>query len=157
VRVVAIHGFGASNVEVKTFDATTKPRVKAVPKNFESNGNTSRFRANVTVECRTDCLVLVEAGPKLAAGAAVTSPEIVNVVEPDVVPLAFTNPIKVDVGDDGFAFAEPAAVRTGSAPGRMTGVTRAAREAAVRRGDHFPLYGFRIDPDAARAYVESLR
>jgi hypothetical protein len=39
----------------------------------------------------------------------------------------------------------------------MTGVTRAARDAAVRRGEHFPLYGFQIDPAAARAYVESLR
>jgi hypothetical protein len=155
VRVVAIHGFG--DVEVKTFDATTKPRVKAVPGDFQSNGGTARFRATVPVECPTDCLLLVEAGPKLAAGPAVTSPEIVNAVEPDVVPIGFTNPIKVDVGDNGFAFATPAALRAGPVPGRMTGVTRAARDAAVRRGDHFPLYGFRIDPAAARAYLESQR
>ena len=157
VRVVAIHGFGAANVEVKTFDATTRPRVKPVPDDFQSNGGTSRFRATVPVECPTDCLLLVEAGPKLAAGAAVTSPEIVNAVEPEVVPLAFTNPILVDVGDNGFEFVAPAALRAGPVPGRMTGVTRAARDAAVRRGEHFPLYGFQIDPAEARAYVESLR
>jgi hypothetical protein len=154
---VAIHGFGAANVEVKTFDATTKPRVKPVPSDFQSNGGTSRFRATVPVECPTDCLLLVEAGPKLAAGAAVTSPNFVNAVEPDVVPLGFTNPILVDVGNDGFAFGAPAALRAGPVPGRMTGVTRASRDAAVRRGDHFPLYGFQIDPAAARAYLESLR
>jgi hypothetical protein len=87
--------------------------VKPVPDDFQSNGGTARFRATVPVECPTDCLLLVEAGPKLAAGAAVTSPEIVNAVEPDVVPLAFTNPILVDVGDDGFAFEAPAALRAG--------------------------------------------
>jgi hypothetical protein len=39
----------------------------------------------------------------------------------------------------------------------MTGVTRAARAAAVRRGEHFPLYGFQIDPAEAKAYMGALR
>ena len=60
---MAIHGFGAANVEVKTFDATTRPRVKPVPDDFQSNGGTSRFRATVArrVPDATAC-VLVEAG-----------------------------------------------------------------------------------------------
>jgi len=151
VRIVAIRGFGAENVEVRAFDATTKPRVKPVPADFQSNGGTSRFRGSIAVQDSGDYMLLVEAGPKLAGGTP-ASPEIVNVVEPEVVPLAFTNPILVDVGGDGFALPAPAAARTGAAPGRMTGVTQAARAAAVRRGEHFPLYGFRLDLAEARAF-----
>jgi hypothetical protein len=32
----------------------------------------------------------------------------------------------------------------------MTGVTRAARVDAVRRGDYFPLHDFQLDLDAVR-------
>jgi hypothetical protein len=152
VRIVTIRGFGAQFVEVRSFDAATKPRVKPLPKDFQSSGGTSRFHASIAVQYSGDYLVLVEAGPKLAGGTPV-SPEIVNVVEPDVVPLAFTNPIRVDADGNGFAIPAAATVRTGAASGRMTGVTRAARDAAVRRGETFPLYDFHLDPDAARAFV----
>ena len=80
-------------------------------------------------------MVLVEAGPKLSAGTP-TAPDVVNVVEAGVVPIAFTNPIFVDVDGNGFALSQGAPVQAAAAPGRMTGVTRAAREAAVRRGEH---------------------
>jgi hypothetical protein len=147
VRVVTIRGFGADDVETRTFDATTKPRVKPVPDDFQSSGGTARFRAAVKVEHAADYLVLVEAGPALTA-ATVASPEIVNAVVPDVVPLAFTNPIRVDVGGDGFALPPAAPVRAGTTTGRMTGVTREDREQAVRDGEHFPWHHFRIDPAA---------
>jgi hypothetical protein len=150
VRVVTIRGFGAANREVRTFDGTTKPRVKPVPKKFESSGGTARFRATVSFQYPGDYLLLVEAGPKL--GTAPTSPEIVDIVESGVVPLAFTNPIFIDVGGDGFALPAAAPVRT-AITGRMTGVTRAERAEAVRRGHHFPLYGFHLDVDEARALV----
>jgi hypothetical protein len=140
-------------VEVRTFDATTRPRVKAVPGNFQSSGGTSRFRGSVTVKDVSDSLVIVEAGPKLTGGTP-TSPEIVNVVEPEVVPLAFTNPILIDAGGDGFALRAVGAVMAGTPAGRMTGVTREARAAAVARGEYFPLGTFRLgagDIAAARA------
>jgi hypothetical protein len=151
VRIVAIRGFGAANLEVRAFDATTKPRVKPVPARFESNGGTSRFKASVAVQYSGDYMLVVEAGPKL--GSAPASPEIVNVVESGVVPLGFTNPIFVDVGGDGFALPAPSPLRTGVPTGRMTGVTRADRAAAARRGEHFPLHGFRLDVDDARAFL----
>ena len=152
VRIVTIRGFGAEFVEVRPFDATTKPRVKPLPKDFQSSGGTSRFHGSIAVQYSGDYLVLVEAGPKLGGGTPV-SPEIVNVLEPEVVPLAFTNPIFVDADGNGFALPAAATVRTGAASGRMTGVTREARAAAVRRGETFPLYDFHLDPDAARAFV----
>jgi hypothetical protein len=145
VRVVTIRSFGPDGIETRTYDRTTRPRVKPVPKNFRSSGGTSRFRAAITVEHSSDYLIIVEAGPKLSAGTP-ASPEIVNLVEPGVVPLAFTNPILVDVGGDGFALSPSAPVGTTPAPGRMTGGTRAARAEAIRRGDYFPLHEFRLDP-----------
>jgi hypothetical protein len=149
VRVVRI--LGASNVQVDTFDSTTKPKVKSAPSNFQSSGGTSRFRATVGFKYPEDYLVLVEAGPKLAGGAP-ASPQTVNVVESDVVPLAFTNPILVDARGDGFALPATAARAPVARSGRMTGVTRAARARATARGDYFPLREFRLSPaDAAAA------
>jgi hypothetical protein len=150
VRVVTIRRFGPGGVETRTFDAKSKPRVKPVPKNFQSSGGTSRFHGTIGISYANDYLVIVEAGPKLDSGTP-ASPEIVNVVEPDVVPLGFTNPIYVDVGGDGFALAQDTPLRTAPPPGRMTGVTQAAREAAIRRGDFFPLHEFRLDPAAVAA------
>jgi hypothetical protein len=146
VRIVTVRGFGASNVEVRTYDATTKPRVKPTPKNFQSSGGTSRFRGSIPIQYSSDYMVIVEAGPAL--GTAPTSPAVVNLIEPDVVPLGFTNPIFVDVGGDGFALPAAAAARTGAPAGRMTGVTRAARDAAIARGDYFPLHELVLDPAA---------
>jgi hypothetical protein len=145
VRVVIIRGFGPDAIETRTYDATTKPRVKPVPANFQSSGGTTRFKGSIKIEQASDYLVLVEAGPKLSA-TTVASPEIVHAVASDVVPLAFTNPIRVDVGGDGFALPPAQAVRAGAQSGRMTSVTRADREEAVRKGEHFPLYDFRLDP-----------
>jgi hypothetical protein len=151
VRIVTVRGFGPDDVEVRTYDATTRPRVKRVPANFQSSGGTARFRGSIPIQYSSDYMVIVEAGPKLS-NPAPTSPEIVNVVEPDVVPLGFTNPIFVDVGSDGFRLPPAAALRTGEPSGRMTGVTRAARRDAVARGDYFPLHELTLSPaDVAAA------
>jgi hypothetical protein len=147
VRVVTIRGFGPDDIETRTYDATTKPRVKPTPSNFQSSGGTARFRGSIRIQYSNDYLVIVEAGPKLSAGTP-TSPEIVNAVEPDVVPLAFTNPIRVDVDGNGFTLPPASAIRGRAPAGRMTGVTRAARAQAVARGEHFPLHELRIDPAA---------
>jgi hypothetical protein len=119
--------------------------VKPVPKNFQSSGGTARFRGTVAIDYASDYMIIVEAGPKLSAGTP-ASPPVVGVVEPEVVPIAFTNPVFVDVDGNGFALSQGTPVRAGAAPGRMTAVTRAARAAAIRRGEHFPLHDFRIDP-----------
>jgi hypothetical protein len=155
VRVVTIRRFGPGGVETRTYGASSKPRVRGVPKNFQSSGGTSRFHASIGITYASDYFVIVEAGPKLDA-ATPTSPEIVNVVEPDVVPLAFTNPIFVDVGGNGFSLDQGTPLRSAPPAGRMTGVTGAARAAAIRRGEYFPLHGFRLDP-AVIAATEAAR
>jgi hypothetical protein len=55
-----------------------------------------------------------------------------------------TNPIFVDVGGDGFTPPGlPQVLGGGVAAGRMTGVTRAAREAATRRGEYLSWFDLR--------------
>jgi hypothetical protein len=132
-----------------TFGATTRPRVKPLPKNFESSGNTTRFSGSVRLTLPADAWVVVEAGVALPADPSVPppSPGIVDVVEPGVVPFSSTNPIFIDVGGDGFtAPGLPAALtaRARGRSGRMTGVRRADRIEAARHGEHFPLTTFRI-------------
>jgi hypothetical protein len=92
VRIIA-NGF-----VVASFDGTTSPKVKAVPSDFQSAGKTSRFRANVTMSIAQDTYFIVEAGAKFPAdiNTPPTPPAIVDIVEPDVVPLSVTNPIFVD-------------------------------------------------------------
>ena len=92
VRIIA-NGF-----VVASFDVTTSPRVKAVPANFQSAGKTSRFRATVRMMISQDTYFIVEAGAKFPTdiNTPPTPPAIVDIVEPDVVPLSVTNPIFVD-------------------------------------------------------------
>lgn len=92
VRVIA-NGF-----VVASFDGTTKPKVRGVPNDFTKTGRTGRFRANLTMTAATDTYYVVEAGPKLppSVNTLPTPPPIVDIVEPDVLPLAMTNPIFVD-------------------------------------------------------------
>jgi hypothetical protein len=92
VRVIA-NGF-----VVASFDETTKPKVRGVPNDFTKTGRVNRFRANVNLTAATDTYYVVEAGPKLPPSISTlpTPPPIVDIVEPDIVPLAFTNPIFVD-------------------------------------------------------------
>jgi hypothetical protein len=88
VRVVA-NGF-----VVASFDANTQPRVKPVPADFQSPGRTARFRASLNMNVTQDTYFLVEAGAKLTP--APTSPAIVDIIEPDIIPTTITNPIYVD-------------------------------------------------------------
>jgi hypothetical protein len=92
VRVVA-NGF-----VVSTFDATTSPRVKPVPANFQKLGGTLRFQASLRTTVTQDTYFVVEAGPKLPTDIDTppAPPPIVDIVEPDVIPMAITNPIFID-------------------------------------------------------------
>ncbi|HEX6131909.1 MAG TPA: CehA/McbA family metallohydrolase, partial [Actinomycetota bacterium] len=110
------------------FDATTRPRVKGMPKKVTSSGKTVRFRAKRTLRLERDAFVVVEAGiPLPGPGDPVpTSPEPMNAIVAGAVPFAITNPIFVDVGADGYeAPGLPAA--TAVSAGQMTGVGRAER------------------------------
>jgi len=136
---------------VERFDATTKPRVRPVPSDPESSGKTMRFKSTRKLALDGDSFVIVEAGVAIPSEGAPgpTTPEPMNQVVEGVVPYAATNPIFVDVGADGYtapglAGAALARLR----PGRMTGVTRAEREAAIAAGTYLPLYQIRL-PDHA--------
>jgi hypothetical protein len=129
---------------LRTFNASSRPRVRPTPAKFTSSGNTLRLKASVQLRLSQDTFLTVEAGPPLAE-VAPTPPPVVNIVEPDVVPFAMTNPIFVDVGGDGFTPPGlPQALVGGVAAGRMTGVTRAAREAAMRRGEYLSWFDVRL-------------
>jgi hypothetical protein len=101
VRVLA-NGF-----QVAAFDATTQPRVRPVPANFQAPGQTSRFRATLRMTVPQDTYFIVEAGAKLppSPSSLPAPPPIVDTVEPGVVPTSVTNPIFVDV--DGNASFDP--------------------------------------------------
>jgi hypothetical protein len=181
----------ANGVQVAAFDATTRPKVRPVPKNFQKRGGTRRFAATVKMPVTQDTYFVVEAGAKLPADPNVppASPPIMDAVVPGVVPIALTNPIFVDADANGrfdppglpvmAAAATPTGlwprVRAGLAalaarwsgevtadegiPG-TTGVTRADKAAAARKGEYFPLYEFRLPDDAvtrARAAEEAAR
>jgi hypothetical protein len=130
------------------FDATTKPRVRPVPTDFQSSGKTTRFTGSVRLTLPSDAWVTVEAGVALPDDPAVAppSPEIVNTIEPGVVPFSSTNPIFVDVGGNGFSAPglDAGIAAQARRRGRMTGVRRVDRAAAAQKGEHFPLMTFRV-------------
>lgn len=96
VRVIA-NGF-----TVLTFDGTTKPAVKAAPKNAFSQAlnRVVRFDAEIPVDVAVDTYFIVEAGAKLSPLPAPTP--LIDTIVPGMVPIAFTNPVFVDLAGDGF-------------------------------------------------------
>jgi hypothetical protein len=87
-------------------DVTTSPNVKPAPTDFQSTGGIDRFSATLTRAIAQDTYFIVEAGAKLPASVnTLPPPPIVDIVEPGVVPVAFTNPIFVD--EDGNATFDP--------------------------------------------------
>jgi hypothetical protein len=97
----------ANGFQIAAFDGTTRPKVKATPTDFQSPGRTSRFRTTFRTTVSQDTYFIVEAGAKLppSVNTQPTSPPIVNIIEPDIVPLAITNPIYID--RDGNAAFDP--------------------------------------------------
>jgi len=122
----------ANGFVVASFDGTTQPRVKPVPANFESSGGIRRFSANLTRLVAQDTYFVVEAGPKLDPNPSVlpVPPPIVDIVEPDVVPIAITNPIFVDTNGN-MTFDPPGlpvlTARAPAAPDEAPGFLAAAR------------------------------
>jgi len=66
-----------------------------------------------------------------------------NQIVEGVVPYAATNPVFIDVGANGYTAPGLPAAAAQARTGRMTGVTHAARDAAIAAGTYLPLY--RID------------
>jgi hypothetical protein len=136
---------------LEQFDATTKPRVRPVPDDPESSGQTMRFKATRKLVLDADAFVMVEAGVPIPAEGAPdpTSPEPMNQIVEGVVPYAVTNPVFVDVGADGYTAPGLPAAAAHTRSGRMTGVTRAARDAAIAAGTYLPLYRIQL-PEVTR-------
>ena len=122
VRVIA-NGF-----VVAAFDSTTKPAVRPVPSDFQSTTDTVRFSAELAMTVAADTYFIVEAGPKLPSDIDTlpVPPPIVDIIEPDVIPIAITNPIFVDRNGNGV-FDPPGLLVTmaGNAPAKPLGVARA--------------------------------
>ena len=97
VRVIA-NGF-----VVAAFDSTTTPAVRPVPSDFQSTVDTVRFSAELSMTVAADTYFIVEAGPKIPSNINTrpVPPPIVDIIEPDVVPIAITNPIFVDRNGNG--------------------------------------------------------
>jgi hypothetical protein len=98
VRVI-VNGFVSPSL---TFDGTTTPAVRpGPPREFAQNKrDIVRFEASVPVTLSVDSYFIVEAGAKLSPLPA--PPELADQVVPGLVPLAFTNPIFVDLAGNGF-------------------------------------------------------
>jgi hypothetical protein len=143
-----------------SFDQTTKPSVRKPPKKpwSKSKKKVERFEADVPLpDAVQDFYVLVEAGAKLDP---FPQPDpFASLLVPDYVPLAFTNPIFVDLAGDGF-----------DAPGLQLGALARSRapletprgRAALRAHgekearDHLPFHRLRIPAEAARRVLERL-
>jgi hypothetical protein len=135
----------ANGALVEVFDAGTRPRVKPAPEQIESRGRTLRFETTLRLRLDADTFLVVQAGVAEPEDPFVlpVSPEPVATVLPDVVPIALTNPIFVDVGGDGFT---PPGLRPAgaAAAGSMTGVTRAQRRNAIAEGEYLPFRELRL-------------
>jgi hypothetical protein len=137
-----------------TFDATTKPGLKKRPKNPWSAGGKAalRFDERVTLPLEGgDLYVLVEAGAKLDPLPS-ADPDA-SLVVPGYVALAFTNPVFVDLGGDGF---DPPGVSARATARALAPLRTPAGRAAVleqqehERRAHPPIHRLRIPAEAAR-------
>ncbi len=189
---------------VLSFDANSTPPVKPGAKRPQSQSKrrVTRFDASVAVTISQDAYFLVEAGAKLSP---LPAPDpFASTIVPGLVPIAFTNPIFVDLAGDGFdppglpvmasaagmgeaapAFArlrradEPLwarvqgwwndALASAKGWGRVTAqeeqkealTGRALQEEVQRQrevptSDYFPLYHFRIPPEAVEQAIQQL-
>jgi hypothetical protein len=137
-----------------TFDLETDPAVRKRPKSPWSAGKKSveRFEARVGLPLAgEDLYLLVEAGAKLDPLPAPDADA--SLVVPGYVPLAFTNPVFVDVDGDGFEPPGVSAVATARALAPLRAPAAKAALDAERARElraHPPLHRLRIPADAAR-------
>jgi hypothetical protein len=138
---------------LRTLDASTTPAVKPGPKNPLSRGrkHVARFDASIPVSVAEDTHFVVEAGAVLEP----LSPpdELVDKIVPGLRPVAFTNPIFVDLLGDGF---DPPGVSAAVAEAKRA---RTVESLAARRReeirDHLPIHKIRIPQSAVDAAREA--
>lgn len=140
---------------VRRFDASTVPTVHPGPRNPRSRSRRRvvRFDAPFDVTLSQDAYFVVEAGPRLDPLSPPAA--LVNKIVPNLRPLAFTNPIFVDLAGDGF---DPPGVQPLAAAARTRDVLRDAEKRREVR-EHRSIYRIRIPQsavDAARAGRSSL-
>ncbi len=137
-----------------SFDEDTTPGFKSAPKKpWSSKKNALRFETQLSVTLGEDSYFVVEAGARLSP--LPTAPEFIDTVVPGMVPLAFTNPIFVDLGGDGFdppglpimAGALAASSSAVSGEFNLERLSAKKRESVM---EHFPLHRIEI-PESAVA------
>jgi hypothetical protein len=144
VRVIS-NGFVDS-----VFDGTTTPTVRPPPNNptleDEGRGHLVRFEAELPVSLAQDTYFIVEAGSRLDPPSP--TPEFVDIIVPGNEPIAFTNPIFVDLAGDGFD--PPGLPVLGPAAATATAAAAAGLDAQKQQEvqQHFPIHRIRISESA---------
>jgi hypothetical protein len=169
VRVLATNWIPVEEVRivqngavVRVFDASTSPAVRSGPRRPWSQGTSrvERFEAEIPLVVDDDAYLLVEAGAALSPTP--TPDAFVDEIVPGLVPLAFTNPIFLDLDGDGFdppgiaaaaaAAAAPASLQVQSLeaaapPSMYDGLSE---EEVQEVWAHFPIHRLEI-PESAVA------
>ncbi len=156
VRVI-VNGFV---VPTLVFDETTSPAVIPGPAKrpfSQRAAKVVRFDGAIPVDLATagDSYFMVEAGARL--DPLPSSPYPIALVVPGMVPLAFTNPIFVDLAGDGFdppGLPVMAAAADADAP--LPRFASARRAETAHREGYFPLYGFTIPEHAIDDALQKL-
>jgi hypothetical protein len=147
VRVIA----NGSVLPALVFDESSTPPVGRPPRKPWSPRARSaeRFTHETTLTLSADTWIIVEAGARIAP---LSEPDpFADVIVPELVPLAFTNPIFVDLAGDGFD--PPGVGAGGGAIAAFVTSGAAARHRARELRDHVPLRDIRFPASA----VEELR
>jgi len=146
VRVVV------NGIVLNTFDTTTTPAVTLPKKATSGSKKTTRFEADVPLSLTQDDWILVEAGAPLSP-PPLPDPFASQIV-PGLVPNAFTNPIFVDLGGDGFdpPGLTPMAPLIAKVPSESAAKYRSLDTLSDHERDelraHFPIFKVRI-PESA--------
>jgi hypothetical protein len=116
-----------------------------------------RFDGGIQIQPRRDASLVVEAGQKLPADPRRQPPsdDLVSIIEPDVVSLAFANPIFIDVNGNGV-YDPPGVTGSMLAQQRMRRMLK--RSLAEKAAPHLEeaWHRFHIAPEALRAFRERL-
>ncbi len=128
-----------------SFDASSAPPVTAPPARpwARSPARVERFRHELALDLERDSWLLLEAGAPLGDP---TPDPFADAIVPGYVPLAFTNPVFVDLDGDGFDPPGVERVADGVAAPAASAAWHAARRRreARERHEHLPLHRLRI-------------
>jgi hypothetical protein len=131
-------------VVVRRFDAASRPALRPAPARRlgAGGGRDTRLHVRFPLALARDGWLLVEAGARLDSPPAADA--LVDPIVPGWFAWAFTNPVFVDVGADGY---QPPGIGSPDAAPRSLRAAHRAERARPRR-DPPPLDGLRIPPEA---------